>query len=196
MNLYAVILCGGKGERFWPKSRANLPKQFVTIFGRRSLVRATSDRIRKLCPLARQLFVAPVRFAPLLKKEFKVKSANFLLEPKGSNTAPAIGLAAATLFFRDSTAVMAVLPADHIIAPESEFLKAVRLAVAVAEKGLLVTFGIVPTRPDTGYGYIHIGDRLMVRGKLSVHQVRSFKEKPELAVGKRYVVRGEYLGTS
>jgi mannose-1-phosphate guanylyltransferase len=196
MNLYAVILCGGKGERFWPKSRLNLPKQFGTIFGRHSLTKVTSNRIRKLCPLSRQLFVAPVRFAPLLQREFRVKSANLLLEPEGRNTAPAIGLAAVILQRRDPEAIMAVLPADHIIAPESEFLKAMRLATAVAQKGMLVTFGIIPTRADTGYGYIHSGEQIIARGKLSAHLVRAFKEKPNRATAQRYIESGEYLWNS
>lgn len=195
-NLYAVILCGGKGERFWPKSRTNLPKQFVPIFGKHSLTKATSERIKKLCPLNRQLFVAPARFAPLLKRDIKVKSQNLILEPTGRNTAPAIGLAAALLFQRDPDAVMVVLPADHIIAPEPLFLKAVKLAVAVAEKGMLVTFGIVPTRPDTGYGYIHFGDRVMGKPRLSAYRVLEFKEKPDLATAKRYLKSGRYLWNS
>jgi len=196
MNIYTTILCGGKGERFWPKSRTNLPKQFVTIFGKHPLTRATSERIKKLCPLNRQLFVAPGRFAPLLRKAIKVKSRNLILEPTGRNTAPAIGLAAAILFQRDPDAVMVVLPADHIIAPESEFLKGVKLAIAVAQKGMLVTFGIVPTRPDTGYGYIHFGDEMMSKAGMSVHRVLEFKEKPDLTTARRYVKSGRYLWNS
>lgn len=195
-NLYAVILCGGKGERFWPKSRANLPKQFVTLFGKHSLTKETSERIKKLCPLNRQLFVAPSRFAPLLKKEIKVKPQNLILEPTGRNTAPAIGLSAAMLYQRDPDAVMVVLPADHIIAPASSFLKAVKLAAAVAQQGRLVTFGVVPTRPDTGYGYIHFGEEIYKRAGLCAYQVLEFKEKPDLATARRYVKSGNYLWNS
>jgi mannose-1-phosphate guanylyltransferase len=195
-NIYSVILCGGKGERFWPKSRQAFPKQFVRLFERRSLIQATSMRIRKLCPLRQQLFVAPESFARLLKKELRVKTANLILEPYGRNTAPAIGLAAATIYAYDPQAIMIVLPADHLIKPEQEFIKAVRLAIAVARQGLLVTFGIVPARPDTGYGYIEIGESLLTYKNLTAYRVKSFREKPDQITAEQYLKTGQFLWNS
>uniref|UniRef100_A0A7V3PUF5 mannose-1-phosphate guanylyltransferase n=1 Tax=candidate division WOR-3 bacterium TaxID=2052148 RepID=A0A7V3PUF5_UNCW3 len=195
-NIYGVILCGGKGERFWPKSRQALPKQFVKLFENRSLLQATSARIGKLCPLKQQFFVAPERFAELLKKELRVKTNNLILEPKGKNTAPAIGLAAALLFIENPSAIMVVLPADHFIKPENEFLKAVRLAVKVARQGYLVTFGIVPSRPDTGYGYIETGEQLIIDNSLSAYKVKAFKEKPDRPMAEEYLKSGRFLWNS
>ncbi|MGB9741661.1 MAG: mannose-1-phosphate guanylyltransferase [candidate division WOR-3 bacterium] len=195
-NVYAVILCGGKGERFWPKSRQALPKQFIRLFENRSLIQATSARIRRLCPLRQQLFVAPEGFTGLLKKELGVKAGNLILEPFGRNTAPAIGLAAAILNEHSPEAVMVVLPADHLIKPEQEFLRAVRLAVAVARQGLLVTFGIVPVRPDTGYGYIETAEPLLTRNNLTAYRVKSFREKPDRATAEHYLETGRFLWNS
>ncbi|NPV13508.1 mannose-1-phosphate guanylyltransferase [candidate division WOR-3 bacterium] len=196
MGTYAVILCGGKGERFWPKSRVDLPKQFMVLFGNRSMVRATSERIKKVCPLERQFFVSGERFAALLKKELPVKKANLLLEPVGKNTAPAIGFAATAITSFDPNGVMVVLPADHLIANQASFLRSVKLAVKAAQQGYLVTFGIMPARPDTGYGYIHFGKQVMKDAGGSVHQVIAFKEKPDARTARKYVSSGEYLWNS
>ncbi len=196
MSLYAVILCGGKGERFWPKSRTHLPKQFLRLFGRDSLIKATSNRIKKLCPLDRQFFVTSERFAGLIEEEIGVSRASLLLEPAGKNTAPAIGFAAAVISRLDPAGVMVVLPSDHLIAPQADFLRSVQVAAAAAEKGYLVTFGIVPLCPDTGYGYIHLGEELMRRRGLGVYRVLEFREKPDQKTAIRYVRGGDFLWNS
>ncbi len=196
MAVYAVILCGGKGERFWPKSRVRLPKQFMVLFGKKSLIRATSERIKKVCPLKRQFFVTGRQFAGLLKKELRVKQGQLLLEPVGKNTAPAIGFAATVISDFDPSGVMVVLPADHLISNRLAFLKSINQAVKAAQQGYLVTFGIVPSRPDTGYGYIHFGQQLMKNDGGTVHQVIAFKEKPDAPTARQYVNSGEYLWNS
>lgn len=196
MSVYAVILCGGKGERFWPKGRTRLPKQFMVLFGNRSMVQATSERVKNFCPLERQFFVTGERFASLLKKELRVKKRNLLLEPYGKNTAPAIGFAATVISCFDEDGVMVVLPADHLIAQRGAFLNAVALAVKAARSGYLVTFGVAPSRPDTGYGYIHFGKKLMDGKGGSVHQVIAFKEKPDEETARNYLSRGEFLWNS
>lgn len=196
MSVYAVILCGGKGERFWPKSRTRLPKQFMVLFGNRSMVRATSERVKKICPLERQFFVTGERFASLLRKELRVKKRNLLLEPNGKNTAPAIGFAATVISCFDPNGIMVVFPADHLIAGRNAFIKAVQLAVRAAKSGYLVTLGIPPSRPDTGYGYIHFGERLMAGKGGSVHQVIAFKEKPDEETARIYVSREKFLWNS
>ena len=137
MNLHAVILCGGRGERFWPKSRRALPKQFIALFGRQSLTQETSARVLPLCPPRRQLFVAPAEFESVLRSQLG-RSAHLVFEPLGRNTAPAIGLAAEYLTHEDPAATMLVLPADHLIEDRSAFLKAVRMGAQLAQNGLLV----------------------------------------------------------
>jgi mannose-1-phosphate guanylyltransferase len=195
MNLYSVVLCGGRGERFWPKSRRALPKQFITLFGRQSLTQETSTRVLPLCPPERQLFVAPAEFEPVLRRQLGL-SARLVFEPTGRNTAPAIGLAAEYLKHEDPDASMLVLPADHLIEDRSAFLTAVRIGAELAEKGLLVTFGIRPERPDTGYGYVQLGDRIAGRAWVSAHRVQAFKEKPSPAKARAYVSAGNYVWNS
>ena len=195
MNLYAVILCGGRGERFWPKSRRALPKQFIALFGQQSLTQETSARVLPLCPPKRQLFVAPAEFEPVLRRQLG-KAANLVFEPMGRNTAPAIGLAAEYLKHEDPDATMLVLPADHLIEDRVAFLKAVRLGARLAQDGLLVTFGIRPERPDTGYGYIELGSRITGKGRLTAHRVLGFKEKPSPARARAYLAAGNYVWNS
>ncbi len=196
MKLYAVIMCGGRGERFWPRSRRNRPKQFIELLGNESLTRLTSERMKNLCPVSRQLFVAPAEFEATLKRQLGLKARSLLFEPVGRNTAPAIGLAAAHLARTDPDATMVVLPADHLIKRQQAFETSVRLAAKLAQDGLLVTFGVPPTRPDTGYGYVRVGEKLAGRGKLTAHRVLGFKEKPDPATAKRYVAQGNYLWNS
>jgi len=196
MSLYAVILCGGRGERFWPKSRRALPKQFIKMIGDRSMTQETSERITRLCPQDRQVFVAPVRFGPTLRRQLRLKARNLVFEPMGRNTAPAIGLAATYLARRDPDATMVVLPADHLIDNRAAFLRAVRLAARLAQDGLLVTFGIPPARPDTGYGYIQLGDAIVGNEGLSAHRVLGFREKPDAATAARYLAEGGYAWNS
>lgn len=195
MKLYAVILCGGRGERFWPKSRRSRPKQFIRLFGNRSLTEQTSARISRLCPPERQLFVAPAEFAGVMR-QMGFCGRNVVLEPAGRNTAPAIGLAASYLRRRDPDAVMVVLPADHLIEDRDAFLSSVRLAARSAEQGRLVTFGVRPDRPDTGYGYVQVGRRIAGHGRLTVHEVLGFREKPDAATAEKYVKSGDFLWNS
>ncbi len=195
MKLHAVILCGGRGERFWPKSRRALPKQFITLFSSESLTQETSDRVRPFCPTAHQLFVAPAEFEPVLRRQLGA-AAHLVFEPMGRNTAPAIGLAAEYLKHRDPEATMLVLPADHLIEDGCAFLKAVKLGAQLAQDGLLVTFGIRPERPDTGYGYVQLGSRIAGKGRLAAYRVQGFREKPSPARARAYLAAGNYVWNS
>jgi mannose-1-phosphate guanylyltransferase len=195
MNLYAVILCGGRGERFWPKSRRALPKQFISLFSRDSLTRETSARIQPLCPPARQLFVAPSEFGSVLRRQLG-PAARLVFEPMGRNTAPAIGLAAAYLKHQDRDATMLVLPADHLIEDRPGFQNAVRVGARLAREGLLVTFGIRPDRPDTGYGYVQLGRQIAGKAPVTAHRVQAFKEKPGPARARAYLAAGNYVWNS
>jgi mannose-1-phosphate guanylyltransferase len=194
VKLWSVILCGGRGERFWPKSRRAQPKQFIRLFGTRTMTQATSDRVRRLCPPSRQILVAPTEFQSIVRAQ--VPGAVWLFEPLGRNTAPAIGLAAAWLLRRDPDATMVVLPADHLIEDRQGFLASVRLAAELAQAGSLVTFGIKPSRADTGYGYVQFGARVGGRRGLAGFRALRFCEKPDQTTARRHVASGRYLWNS
>lgn len=196
MKLYAVILAGGKGERFWPKSRANFPKQFIRLFGNDSLVQQTYKRIRKILPKQNQLYVIPKELVPILKKQIPLKQSNIIYEPVGRNTAPAIALAAIYLEKIASDSTMIVLPSDHLIKNEKSFFTCVRFAYEIAQKGYLVTFGIPPTTPDTGYGYIHIGKEFTKKGSLSSYFGLKFVEKPNQKLAETYLKAKTYFWNS
>ncbi|MDP2653466.1 MAG: mannose-1-phosphate guanylyltransferase [Candidatus Omnitrophota bacterium] len=196
-NFYAVILAGGSGTRFWPMSRKLLPKQFLKITGRRSLFQETLARIHPLVKGPQILIVTNKDHAAEIReqaREFKLPSANILLEPEGKNTAPAICWAASRVHRRDPNAVMAVLPSDHLILHPRAFLRQLRKAADLARRGYLVTLGIVPTRPETGYGYLKITPARSA-GK-TVWRVEKFTEKPSLDVAKKFVRTGRYLWNS
>jgi len=162
-ELYAVILAGGRGERFWPWSTPERPKQFLPLLGPQTLLQQTAERIRLLLPWERIFVSANRSHASLVASQLPaLPSDHLLLEPRGRNTAPGIGLASLSLERYDPKAVMAVLPADHYIPSPSLFLDALRRGVQVldAHPAALVTFGIRPTRPETGYGYIQRGVEL------------------------------------
>ncbi len=201
-HLYAVILAGGSGTRFWPMSRERFPKQLLQIIGEETLIQQTVRRVMKSVPV-NQICVVTNHFqAESIKLqlcEWKDElSDNFVLEPEGRNTAPAIGLAALRLLRRDPDATMLVLPADHVIHGDSKFKNAISLGYQLAQKGSLVTFGIQPTKPETGYGYIQPNRRSCVgmQGALSGYKVARFVEKPDLKKAQQYVRSGNYYWNS
>ena len=167
--MYAVIIAGGKGTRFWPMSREKRPKQLLNIVGRRSMLQQTIARISNLLPMENVLVVAGEAHGEELRRQLaELPAENIFLEPVGRNTSACIGLAALIVQHRDPSAVMVVLPADHLIADEELFLSTVRAAVAMARKqSALITLGIHPVSPETGYGYIEAGDQL---GKVKEHK--------------------------
>jgi len=188
MKAFAVILAGGKGERFWPASRRNFPKQFLKLFGQESLIQMTSRRIAPVCPLKHQRFVVDRKLSQVLKRQLKLGERNFIFEPYGRNTAPAIALAAACLAHEEEKdSLMVVLPADHLIKDEEAFQRAVRFAGKVAGQGYLVTFGIPPVRADTNYGYVEAGAVRHEERKLQAFAVRRFREKPGLKQAKQFL---------
>ena len=193
---HAVIIAGGRGTRFWPRSRTRQPKQLLNIVGRQTMLEQT---IARLSPLFKPPHIWIVtndeQAAAVRRQAAKLRPAHILAEPIGRNTAAAIGLAAIHLL-RESgpDALMAVLPADHFIAQAERYRRIVRAALAVAEKpGALVVLGIPPTRPETGYGYIEITGRSARALGQRALAVRRFTEKPSLANAKRYVASGRYL---
>lgn len=193
--MYAVILAGGSGTRLWPLARAAQPKQFLPLFGRRSLFSLTCQRIAPLIPASRTLVVASARHARWVREQApRLPSANLILEGLGRNTAAAIALAALWIRSRSGDGVMVVLPADHWIEPASKLRSAIRRAIA-AVRGTngLATIGVTPRGPETGFGYIR-----PIRGDAGggLARIAGFVEKPDLARARRMVASGRYLWNS
>ena len=196
---HAIILAGGRGTRFWPRSRTRTPKQLLNIVGRDTMLEQTAARLAPLFPTSRQWVVTNYEQAAAVGKQLpRLPASHILAEPVGRNTAAAIGLAAAHLLHnglgKENDALMAVLPADHYIAKPQAYRKIVRAALHVAHAaGSLVVLGIVPSRPETGYGYIEKGPGKEIDADgTPVFSVRRFTEKPKLALARRYVSSGNY----
>ena len=196
--MYAVIMAGGKGTRFWPRSREKKPKQLLNIVGRRSMVQQTIARIGSLLPVENILVVAGEDHGEELRIQLaELPAENIFLEPVGRNTAACIGLAALLVQHRDPSAVMVVLPADHLIADEDLFLSTLRAAVAMARKQpALVTLGIRPASPETGYGYIEAGEQVDKGQEQKFYKVTSFHEKTDVERAKHYLEKGNFFWNS
>jgi len=192
-HLYAVIMAGGIGSRLWPRSRNHIPKQFLDLLGPQTMLQETVQRIEPLVPLSRLFVVVSQDHAQRVVEQVPgLPAENLLVEPCRRNTAPCIGLAATVLRRRDPAAVMAALPADHYIADGAGFCRAIEAAVQMAADDYLVTLGITPNQPHTGYGYIQRGVLLSQVGELAVFRVRRFTEKPDAATAQQFIDSGEY----
>jgi mannose-1-phosphate guanylyltransferase len=190
--LHALIMAGGGGTRFWPRSRQKRPKQFLTLIGERTLLQQAYDRIEAQVEPARTWVITSAAHQGETAKQLPQLTADHIIgEPCGRDTAACIGLGAALIAREDSTAVMLVMPADHLIEPVQEFNRAVH-----EQPAALVTFGIPPSYPATGYGYIHRGPEMANRQGIGVYRVESFREKPSHEVAERFVASGEYYWNS
>jgi mannose-1-phosphate guanylyltransferase len=194
--MYAVILAGGGGTRLWPRSRQSQPKQFVDITGAgQTMIQATAERMNGLVPSERLFVVTGTQFAEMTRTQLPTLAADqIIIEPSGRNSAPAIGLACVHLYRRDANAVVAFLPADHVIPDNEGFLDALRRAHEAASAGMIVTLGVTPTFAHTGYGYIKSGPRFSINGSspLPIYHVERFLEKPNRTTAEYFLNEGGY----
>lgn len=193
-RVFPIVLAGGKGERFWPVSRLKRPKQLLKLLSDRTLLEETLDRIAPLAPPEQTLIITTRLLGPVIRD--LVFGYPVIEEPVGKNTAPAIAVAARWAALQDPEGMLVVLPADHVIRPERTFLEDVRFAFRVANQGFLVTFGVPPTRPETGYGYIEAGEALIQEGDRRAFRARGFKEKPDRKMAETYLRAGNYFWNS
>ncbi|MGE0132881.1 MAG: mannose-1-phosphate guanylyltransferase [Blastocatellales bacterium] len=194
--MFAVIMAGGSGTRFWPASREHLPKQFLAITGDRTMLEETLARAERFAQPDRISVVVGRVHADLTKQIISGKPAKTLIEPRGRNTAACIGLAALHAGRIAEDEPMAVLPADHFIADVESFARTIRAAADVARAGAIITLGIQPNRPETGYGYIHTGEQSGESLGQNYFSVRRFVEKPDHQTALGYLSSGDYLWNS
>jgi mannose-1-phosphate guanylyltransferase len=192
MNAHAIILAGGRGTRFWPRSRTRTPKQLLNITGGATMLVETVRRLRPLLPLRRLWVVTNREQAAAVRRQLpRVPAAHVLAEPLGRNTAAAIGLAAIHLLHAERDALMCVLPADHYIARPERYRQIVAAALRLAESGNLVVLGIPPSHPETGYGYIERGEPIAGSPEPAFAVLR-FTEKPERTLAEQYLASGRF----
>ncbi len=196
---YVIIMAGGRGERFWPVSREKTPKQLLRLLGDRSFLQQAVDRVLPLVPLKNIFVITNTAQAAEVRKQLpKLPKENVVAEPVGRDTCAAVTLGAAIVGARSTTAVMAVLPADHVIPGEKKFQQVLADAFDLAGRGqVIVTIGIQPTEPATGYGYIKLGHQLpppagAKRFKTAFFKAEQFKEKPSHETAVEYVNSGHY----
>jgi len=196
--MYAVIMAGGRGTRFWPRSRETKPKHLLDIVSNRTIIQETIDRIKPLIAPANILIVTGKKHArELIRQLPEIPAKNIIIEPVGKNTAACIGLAALHIQKRVPDAVMIVLPSDHAIGNTNEYLAVISAAAKVAGKEAdLVTIGIKPTGPETGFGYLEAGDSLGRDAGKEVFRVKSIREKPDLAKARKFVQSGKFYWNS
>lgn len=194
--LCALIMAGGKGTRFWPLSTEAKPKQFIKLLGEDTMLQATVKRINKLVPMERIFICTGENYMNLVKEQLpELNERNIIIEPERRNTAPSIALSAFYIkrLYKDST--MVVLPSDHLIKDESSFIEIISSSYRYlnSNKNAIITLGIIPERPETGYGYIKFTNKVEKINDYLVSDVEAFVEKPNAEIAKKYLNSGHYL---
>jgi mannose-1-phosphate guanylyltransferase len=197
-SLYFVIMAGGRGTRFWPRSRTRLPKQLLNIIGPKTILEQTIDRLLPITDWEHIFVVTEISQAEAVKTLLKeLPESHLIVEPLGKNTAPCIGLAALILGRIDPQATMVILPSDHYIAREEAYRDTLLAAAQAARKGpYLITLGITPTFPETGYGYLEEGREVMKIRTYPVREVKAFHEKPEKSKAEIMIQSGRFFWNS
>ena len=196
-SLYALVLAGGTGTRLWPRSRRERPKQLLPLISARTMLQETVERVLPIIPADHIFIITNEGFAETACEQLPdLPPKNIIREPEGHGTAPSIGLGGLHIQKRDPAAVMVSLHADHYIERAEEFRRALLDAARVARAGYLVTLGIQPNQPETGYGYIQRGELIETLGAQPVYRVAQFLEKPDEATATRFVASGEYYWNS
>ena len=194
-----VIMAGGKGERFWPKSRMNMPKQFLSLTDDgKSMIQHTVERLKGLVDIQNMYIVTNEIYKDLVLEHIPdIPKENIIIEPVAKNTAPCIGLAAIHIAKKNPDSKMIILPSDHLIKFNEIFIDTLKIALDVVEKGdNLATIGITPNYPETGYGYINFTKGESFKDSANIYEVLRFVEKPNLEKAKEYLTSGEYLWNS
>lgn len=197
--VHALIMAGGIGSRFWPKSRIAKPKQFLTFFDNKSLLQTTIDRIRPIIPIDRVIVSTNADYVDLVKKQIPdLPHENIIGEPVARNTGPCIAFAASLIHYRDPDATLIVLPSDHFIQKNDAYLNDLKDSIAFCRNNnMLITIGIIPTRPETGYGYIQYNDDqpVSIEGA-TAFPVKTFAEKPDIQTALKFLHSGDFLWNS
>lgn len=196
--MYAAIIAGGSGTRLWPKSRQDKPKQFQSLYSDNTMLQDTVNRLENLIPRDNIFIIANQAHEGIIKEQLPWLNAdNFVGEPVGKDTAPAVGIMATLIHRKDPDAIILVSPADHVILKEKTFLRYLEVAEQVASEGEnVVTIGIKPTAPETGYGYIQMSENHRQMDDVDVHEVISFKEKPDVKTAEEYLSSWHYVWNS
>ncbi len=197
--MYIVLMAGGVGSRFWPRSRRANPKQLLNIVGAKSMLQLTFDRVKALTTPDKILVITNIEQKPKIEEQLpELSPENVIAEPMGRNTAPCIGLAASIIRVRSKTnEVMAVLPADHLIGDVESFQSVIKTAAGYAlESGCLITLGVTPTYAETGYGYIQMDNIVHEQNGREIYRVKTFAEKPNLETAELFLRSGDFLWNS
>lgn len=197
--VYALIMAGGVGSRFWPSSRKTKPKQFLNLIGDQSLLQQTVSRISPVIPEERILVITNASYTELVKSQVpEIPEENIIGEPIGRDTAPCVAFTSKMIYEKDPEATLVVLPSDHYVNDGETYRKVIQAGIEKAAEGdNLLTIGIKPFRPETGYGYIQIVEEAAEKSNsLAIHKVKTFAEKPDLQTAARFLESGDFLWNS